>query len=137
MALCVKGEGTVKGQGRTINISRCVAFSEEHGKYFTADISCSIHNEDREHVRVVKIYHFTWRWQNCGCAPQLCICSYRFKMSGFNTAEGPGLSWAASGLHLCFLRCFASFGSFFYLAYMHILEESWKGRRVLGSVSER
>lgn len=50
MALCVKGEGSVKGNGRTINISRCVAFSEEHGKYFTAEISCSIHFEDKENV---------------------------------------------------------------------------------------
>jgi len=45
-------EGAAEGNGRIINVSRCVAFSEEHGNYFTAGISCSIHFKDREHVCV-------------------------------------------------------------------------------------
>lgn len=59
MALCMKGEGITKGNGRAINISRCVAFSEEHGKYFTAGVSLSTHFKDREHACVVKTQYIT------------------------------------------------------------------------------
>lgn len=59
MALCMKGEGFTKGNGRTININRCVAFSEEHRKYFTAGISRSIHFIDRDHACVVKTQYIT------------------------------------------------------------------------------
>lgn len=34
----MKGEGITEGNGRIINISRRVAFSD-HGKYFTASVS--------------------------------------------------------------------------------------------------
>jgi len=58
MALCTKGEGITKGNRRTINISRYVAFSE-HGKYFTAGISRSTRFKDREHGCVVKELYIT------------------------------------------------------------------------------
>lgn len=58
MALCMEGEGITKESGRTINISRCVAFSE-HGKYFRAGVSHSIHFKDREHACVVKAQYIT------------------------------------------------------------------------------
>ena len=54
----VYGKGNTKGNGRTINISRSVAFSE-HGKYFTAGVSRSIHFKDREHACVVKAQYIT------------------------------------------------------------------------------
>lgn len=59
MALCMKGEGITKESGRTINISRCDASSEEHIKYFTAGVSRSIHFKDREHMCVVKTQYIT------------------------------------------------------------------------------
>ena len=71
----------------------------------------------------------------------ICICFQRFEISELNTAEGHRASWEASCLINKFchsiskgLVCFlGQFG--FYLVCLLLMEEGWKGSRVLRSVS--